>query len=61
MPDWEKVSPNCERLTVPGGWVYRTWHTDPDNGYQGHAAAVYVPDPQRWRDILAQALLRRQK
>ncbi len=63
MPEWEKVNETCERLQVPGGWLYRNWLYTMINPLTGMTNRVgvttnYVPDPHRWRNEFETAMKR---
>ena len=37
---WEKINDDTQRLVVPGGWIYRTYH------FRGGWSMVFVPNPE---------------
>ena len=51
---WESLEASHsldDRASVPGGWIYRTWHEfqfpDGRGGDWRPVAMVFVPDPER--------------
>jgi len=51
LPEWEMVADDCDRLLIPGGWIYRTWevraHPDCTIGWKSpqrvQLCVVFVP------------------
>jgi hypothetical protein len=54
--EWKLIVDDCDRISVPGGWIYRTWETRPHPdctiGWKApqrvQLCAVFVPRPEGW-------------
>ena len=60
MPEWEKINESTERLSTVGGWIYRSWVNvyNDEVAEKSQLCMTFVPDPQRWRTEIINALKR---
>ncbi len=44
---WIYVAEGLEKIQIPGGWMYRTFHYDNSTGSWHYSTPTFVPDPPK--------------